>query len=157
MIKASASATIPWRVLMLSASILAIAGNAIVKLLVRDGPYVANSARFDPSAVVRVFADRRTRLATLGYLGHMWELYAVWTWIAVFASASLGFVSSATPSSPAGSAVAFAPIGSGAIGSAAAGWFADRIGKARIAGWSMIVSGTCCAVAGFVFTTWAPR
>ena len=148
---ASASATVPWRVLMLWASTLAITGNAIVTLFVRDGPYVANTARFDPGAVVRVFADRRTRLATLGYLGHMWELYAVWTWIAAFASASLGFVGGTTPSSPAGSAVAFAAIGSGAIGSAAAGWFADRIGKARIASWAMIGSGTCCALAGFAF------
>ena len=27
---------------------------------------------------------RGVRLATLGYLGHMWELYAMWTWIAGF-------------------------------------------------------------------------
>ena len=148
---ASASATIPWRTLMLSASALAVLGGALVVTAVGDGPYVASSARFDPAAVARVFADRRTRLATLGYLGHMWELYAVWTWIAVFASASLGFVGATTPGSPAGSAVAFAAIGSGAIGSAAAGWFADRIGKARIAGWALIVSGACCALAGFVF------
>jgi MFS family permease len=148
---ASASATIPWRTLMLSASGLAILGGALAVTVVGDGPYVASSAPFDPAAVARVFADRRTRLATLGYLGHMWELYAVWTWMAVFASASLGFVGGATPSSPVGSAVAFATIGSGAIGSAAAGWFADRIGKARIASWAMIVSGACCALAGFVF------
>ena len=148
---ASASATIPWRTLMLSASALAVLGGALVVTAVGDGPYVASSARFDPAAVARVFADRRTRLATLGYLGHMWELYAVWTWIAVFASASLGFATGTTPSSPVGSAVAFTTIGSGAIGSAAAGWFADRIGKARIAGWALIVSGACCALAGFVF------
>ena len=153
---ASASATIPWRTLMLSASALAVLGGALVVTAVGDGPYVASSARFDPAAVGRVFSDRRTRLATLGYLGHMWELYAVWTWIAAFASASLGFAGGATPSSPAGSAVAFATIGSGAIGSAAAGLFADRIGKARIASWAMIVSGACCAAAGFLFHAPAP-
>jgi MFS family permease len=146
-----ASAAIPWRALMLAASALAALGGALVVTVVGDGPYVAGSARFDPAAVGRVFSDRRTRLATLGYLGHMWELYAVWTWIAAFASASFGFVNGATPSSTTGSAVAFVTIGSGAIGSVAAGWFADRIGKARIAAWAMIVSGTCCALAGFVF------
>jgi len=151
---ASASATIAWRTLMLCASALAVIGSAIVVTLVGDGPYVATSARFDPAAVARVFADRGTRLATLGYLGHMWELYAVWTWMAAFAAASLGGIagrSAATPSSPAGSAVAFATIASGALGSAAAGCFADRVGKARIAAWAMIVSGTCCAIAGFLF------
>jgi MFS family permease len=153
---ASASATIPWRTLMLAASSLALLGGAIVITVVGDGPYVASSAPFDPAAVGRVFSDRRTRLATLGYLGHMWELYAVWTWIAAFASASLGAAGGAAPSSPAGSAVAFATIGSGAIGSAAAGWFADRIGKARVAAWAMIVSGACCAAAGFLFHAPAP-
>ncbi|HEX9486732.1 MAG TPA: MFS transporter [Gemmatimonadales bacterium] len=112
---ASASATIPWRTLMLAASALALLGGALVVIAVGDGPYVASSARFDPAAVARVFADRRTRLATLGYLGHMWELYAVWTWIAVFASASLGFAAGTTPSSPVGSAVAFTTIGSSRI------------------------------------------
>jgi MFS family permease len=153
---ASASATIPWRTLMIAASALAVLGGALVVTLVGDGPYVAGAARFDPTAVARVFSDRRTRLATLGYLGHMWELYAVWTWIAAFASASLGFGAGATPSSPAGSAVAFATIGSGAIGSAAAGLFADRLGKARVASWAMIVSGVCCAAAGFMFHAPAP-
>jgi MFS family permease len=148
---AAASATVPWRTLMVAASALALVGGALVIVCVDDGPYVAASARFDPSAAARVFADRRTRLATLGYLGHMWELYAVWTWIAAFAAASVGASGASTPASPAGSAVAFATIASGAIGSAAAGWFADTVGKARIAAWAMIVSGACCAVAGFLF------
>jgi len=153
---AAASAAVPWRVLMLSASTLALCGGAIVVSAVADGPYVASSARFDPAAVGRVFLDRKTRLATLGYLGHMWELYAVWTWIAAFASASFGVGTGPTPSSPSGSAIAFVTIASGAIGSAAAGEFADRIGKARVAAWAMVVSGICCAIAGFVFRAPAP-
>jgi MFS family permease len=153
---AALSTTIAWRTLMLSASALAVAGGIIVVSLVGDGPYVASSARFDPAAVARVFADRRTRLATLGYLGHMWELYAVWTWIAAFASASFGVRNGATPSSPTGSAIAFVTIASGAIGSAAAGSVADRIGKDRIAAGAMIVSGACCGLAAYVFDAPAP-
>jgi len=152
---AAASTTVPWRTLMIAGSLLALAGGAIVLSLVADGPYVASSGRFDPAAAVRVFADRRTRLATLGYLGHMWELYAMWTWVAAYASASFG-VAGTTPASTSGSAVAFTTIASGAIGSAAAGWFADRLGKARIATASMIVSGACSASAGFVFRAPAP-
>ena len=151
---AAASTTVPWRVLMLFASALAVAGGAIVKAVVSDGPYVANSATFDPSAAIRVFADRDTRLATLGYLGHMWELYAMWTWIAAFASASFGIVAAAggvPPPSARGSAVAFIAIASGAIGSAAAGLIADRVGKARIATWALASSAGCCAAAGFMF------
>jgi MFS family permease len=140
---AALSAAIPWRVLMLWASALAICGGGIVGAFVGDGPYVASSAPFDPAAVARVFADRSTRLATLGYLGHMWELYAMWTWIAAFVAA--------TSTARRGSAVAFLAIASGAIGSAAAGAIADRVGKARIARWAMLVSAACCLTAGFMF------
>jgi MFS family permease len=153
---AAVAATIPWRTLMLAASGLALGGSIVVVRQVGDGPYVATTARFDPRAAAAVFADRGTRLATLGYLGHMWELYAVWTWIAAFATASLLPPSgAAAPASRVGSAIAFIMIGSGAIGSAAAGWWADTVGKARIARWAMIVSGVCAASAGLVYG--APR
>jgi MFS family permease len=150
---AAAAARIPWRTLMLAASALALGGSAVVVRLVGDGPFVATTARFDRRAVAQVFANRGTRLATLGYLGHMWELYAMWTWIAAFATASLLPLSrgGAAPASRAGSAMAFLTIGSGAIGSAAAGWWADAFGKARIARWAMIVSGLCAAASGLVF------
>lgn len=150
---AAASAGIAWRPLMLSASGLALAGAAIVFLGVGDGPYVTRSARFDPRAVIRVFAFRPSRLATLGYLGHMWELYAVWTWMAAFASASLHAAAGAhpPPSSPEGSLLAFVTIASGALGSVVAGFFGDRIGKARVATRAMLTSGSCAAVAGFAF------
>jgi len=150
---ASVGATIPWRTLMLTASALALGGSVVVLLLVHDGPYVATSARFDPRAAAQVFAERGTRLATLGYLGHMWELYAMWTWIAAFATASLlpAARGVAAPASRAGSAIAFITIGSGALGSAAAGWWADAIGKARIARWALMTSGVCAAVSGVVY------
>jgi MFS family permease len=142
---AASAAQIPWRVLMLIASALAVIGGGIVVAIVGDGPYVAaQGARFEPSAALNIFSDRETRLATLGYLGHMWELYAVWTWIAAFAAAALG-------SASAGSVVAFVTIASGAIGSAAAGVYADRIGKARVAALAMVVSAACCALAGFTY------
>jgi MFS family permease len=150
---AALSAAIPWRVMMLIASALAIVGGGVVLVFVGDGPYVAaGGAKFEPAAAMRVFSDRKTRLATLGYLGHMWELYAVWTWIAAFASAAIGHAAGAAPAALAlGSTVAFVTIGSGAIGSAAAGVFADRVGKARIATWAMIVSAACSVSAGFIF------
>jgi len=147
---AAASAQIPWRILVLSASALAIAGGAVAVLAVGDGPYVTASARFDPHAIIRVFAYRPARLATLGYLGHMWELYAVWTWIAAFVTVSI--FGGTRLSSVEGSALAFVTIASGAAGSAIAGLFADRIGKARVAAAAMLVSGACCLLAGLVFS-----
>lgn len=141
---ASLAVNVPWRTLMLTASGCAIAGGVVILTVVRDGPYLSATAPFDPHAVGRVFTNRRVRLATLGYFGHMWELYAMWTWIATFAAASLV--------SPNGSAIAFVAIASGAVGCVTAGLVADRLGKARVAAWAMIVSAACSALAGFAFS-----
>jgi MFS family permease len=142
-------APIPWPILMWTSSALALVGGAIVFLFVKDGPYVSASAPFDPHAVRHVLRNRGVRLATLGYLGHMWELYAMWAWIAAFASASV--IASGRASASTGSLVAFVAIASGAIGCMTAGVWADRFGKAEVAGASMAVSGICALAAGALF------
>ncbi|HEX2453919.1 MAG TPA: MFS transporter [Vicinamibacterales bacterium] len=144
-----AAAGVDWRTLMWASSGLAITGGALVETTVGDGPYVSASAPFDPHAIEHVIRDRGVRLATLGYLGHMWELYAMWTWIAAFAAASLSAAGIVTAHT--GSLVAFVAIGTGAAGCAIAGFWADTWGKARVAGAAMLVSGVCAAVSGFVF------
>jgi MFS family permease len=139
-----------WRQPMLLASALATAGGILVVALVRDGPFVTVTSPFDPHAVRRIFASRGARLATLGYLGHMWELYAMWTWIAVLATASFAAAGTADATT-AGSVAAFVAIGSGAAGCAIAGWLADRLGRARVAIWAMWTSGACAAATPLVF------
>jgi MFS family permease len=103
------------------------------------------SAPFDPSAAVRLFTHRATRLGILGYLGHMWELYAMWTWVAVYVTA--GLVEQGHPRAESlGALGAFVAIGAGAAGCVIAGVYADRLGRARVAAWAMMLSATCCAL-----------
>ena len=139
-----------WREPMLMVSGLAIIGGVAVVLFVRDGPFVAPTAPFDPHAIGKIIGSRGARLATFGYLGHMWELYAMWTWIAVFATASLA-QSGIADSAAAGEIAAFLAIASGAAGCSLAGYVADRVGKARVAMWAMIASAICSALTVAVF------
>jgi MFS family permease len=139
-----------WQTPMLLASGLAVLGGLLVVAVVRDGPYVAPTAPFDRHAIRHTFAVRGVRLATLGYLGHMWELYAMWTWVAVFAAASLAASGVGDPAR-AGGVAAFLAIGSGAAGCGLAGWLSDRLGKARVAIVAMAVSAACSVATVAVF------
>ena len=133
-----------WRSTVIAASALACIASVIV-LFVQLGPHHARAPRFTPSDTFIAWTDRRIRRAFGGYLGHMWELYAMWAWIGTAAAVSY----SASMTSPAASTLAkvtaFTAIGAGAIACAVAGWCADRIGKAEMTIVVMAASG-CCAL-----------
>jgi MFS family permease len=148
--RVSSSMSVSWRMLIGVSSAAALAGAALSLAVVRDGPYVTRTAPFDSRAVAAVFTNRRSRLATLGYLGHMWELYAMWAWIATFVAFSVA--RDVSTSAQIGSLTAFMAIAAGAIGCVAAGFAADRFGKARIAAWAMVVSAACAAASPIAFS-----
>ena len=137
-----------WRTNVLFVSLLAVVGGLIVWMFVDDGPLGLPAARFDWKQVGRVFQNRGVRLANLGYLGHMWELYAMWTWIPFMIRASLAVRKSDPIFAEVGS---FLVIGCGAIGCVVAGAIADRVGRTIVTSVAMAISGSCCLVIGFLF------
>lgn len=140
-----------WRAVLYLAAGLAVVAGLLAAAGLRDGPYQAPAAPFDPGAVGRILRDRATMLANGGYFGHMWELYAVWTWIPAWLAA--GFAADGDPvTGPALAGIlAFGTIAIGGLGAWAAGVAADRAGRTAVTSLSMAVSGGCCLAAGLVF------
>lgn len=140
-----------WEQVLHLAALLAVIGALLAALGIEDGPFQAPVAPFDPRAVGRILRDRATMLANGGYFGHMWELYAVWTWIPAFLAASFGRDPFPGTTPALAGLLAFGTIAVGGVGAWLAGVAADRIGRTRITSLSMVTSGACCLAVGLLF------
>jgi MFS family permease len=148
----NAAPSLDWQAVLSVASVLALVGAGLAVSALREGPYAAAVAPFHPGYVRRLFGDRAQRLVCFGYFGHMWELYAMWTWVPAYAAASFAASGDRDPSRTSVELAAFAAVGvAGLAGCILGGLVADVRGRAAVTIGSMAVSGTCCIAAAALY------
>lgn len=124
-----------WQTVMLVVAAVAAAGGVAMALFVPDGPHLAPAARITPRALAVIWSDPKVRASAFGYFGHMGELYAFFVLLPMIVAQRW-----------AGAALSwwvFAAIAIGFLSCAGGGWFAARLGGARVAGVMLAGSGLC--------------
>ncbi|WP_029617896.1 MFS transporter [Pseudorhizobium marinum] len=140
---------IHWQTVVVLSSLAALVSMLGFLRFASEGPYPFGKAVFDPRQIGKVLRDRNVALANLGYLGHMWELYAMWAWLLAYLSAA--YEKNAVGTATDASLLTFAAVAAGVIGCFAGGVLSDRFGRTATTAGMMIASGTCALLIGFVF------
>jgi len=147
----SSMGDLPWRNVMASAAALAATGALTAVVVIRPGPYAeTSSAKPNRRYALAMFKEQRPKLANIGYFGHMWELYALWTWLPMYLLASQGGKDNTLQTG----LTMFLTMGVGGVaGALFGGWAADRWGRPKAAAMALAVSGSCCLLSPLMF--WA--
>ncbi|WP_244954768.1 MFS transporter [Winogradskyella helgolandensis] len=138
-----------WESVIWATSALALIGGFLIVILVPNGPYQKRAAKFEMSKILKVFKNSRFRSAAFGYFGHMWELYAFWTFVPILLMMhqKLHYITLNIP------LFSFIIIASGTLSCILGGFIANKFGVKKTAVWSLTISGLCCLLSPLFFMT----
>lgn len=139
---------LPWRLVLIFTSSIAAFGGLLMLLLVPDGPHRKAGQKSDFSAIFTVFRNRNFRSAAFGYFGHMWELYAFWTFVPVMLTTYMKLHPETRFNIP---ILSFLIIGLGGLACVLGGYISQNQGTKRTAFAALIMSCACCLFSPLVF------
>ena len=142
------SHSLNWSFVLITTSLLAFSGGVILYLTVPDGPYRRPGQRLDLLAFLRVFRDRQFRSAAFGYFGHMWELYAFWTFTPLIVKTYIDLHPGSNLNIP---LLSFLIIGIGGLACILGGYISQGLGTKRTAFISLLLSGSLCLLSPLLF------
>jgi len=139
----SIMATLPWKYVIYSTSLLSTLGGLAMFLLVPDGPYRKSGQKLKLNAFIQSFRDKQFRAAALGYFGHMWELYAFWVFVPVILTAYNNHYPAAHINVP---FMSFLIIVAGSVSCVFSGIISQNLGTKRTATIALSASCICCII-----------
>jgi MFS family permease len=134
------STGLPWKYVIYTSSLLALAGGILVLLLIPDGRYRKPATRFSLLGFAKSFHQKNFRTAAFGYFGHMWELYTFWAFLPLMLAGwnrlhngdlNISFWS-------------FLVIACGAAACVLSGILSRKFGVKRVASLALFISFSCC-------------
>jgi len=140
-----------WKILMNISTALSFTGTILILLFVKEGPLHKGTSKFSFKNIKNVILNKSSRYANYGYFGHMWELYAMWTWLPLMLRTSYELANPGKDPTVYFSLGAFAIFFLGGIGTAFGGKLADKYGRTKFNIIMLTVSGISSIVIGLVF------
>lgn len=139
---------LPWRLVIISTSSIAVIGGALLLLLVPNGPFRTPSKSPNFSAWISVFKNRKFKAAAFGYFGHMWELYAFWAFVPIILSTYMKLYPQTEFNIP---LLSFIIIGLGGFSCVISGYVSQTIGTKKTAAFALSISCLCCLLSPLIF------
>lgn len=141
---------LPWEFVIVMTSLLAVLGGVLMITLVSDGPYCKPYKDSDLTAIPRLFKNKKFKSASIGYFGHMWELYTFWTFVPVMLQLYSEQHLTYNFNIP---VLTFMVIGIGGVACVIGGHLAEKHGVKNIAVCALMLSCVCCIASPLVFTS----
>ncbi len=144
----SISQNTPWKYMIIFISLCSVMGGTIILLFVPDGPFRKKSNKMNFGTFIKVFRNKNFRSAAFGYFGHMWELYAFWTFIPLILN-TFHFYNPQLSINI--SLISFFAIAIGGVGCVTGGYLSLKFGNAKVAFFALLISGMCCLISPLLF------